>query len=139
MCQPLSVEGSVCTCVPATLLCASAQTVTLMFTSYSCLLKISFRCVDVRGLRIYGTAQKSWAHYTRIIGHFIHMLLTSRHAVKFMCYYKILIISSFYSPYSKLSSPSVLLSHRTHPKSKYFFGFGVFPTQYTAHQQKRER
>jgi hypothetical protein len=108
-----------------------------MFTKYSCHLKISFSCVDVRSLRIYGNVLILWAH--NIIGHFSHMLLISQHAMKCACYYKILFISCFYSPFSALSSASVHLSHRTHPKSKYFFGFRVFPTQYTVNQRQGKR
>jgi hypothetical protein len=38
------------------LLCASAHYVTaILLTSYSCYLAISFRCVDVRGLRKHET------------------------------------------------------------------------------------
>jgi hypothetical protein len=104
------------TCLPEPLLCASAQKVRVIsFTSCSCHLKIFFRCVDVTGLRIYGTVLFLWAN--NIISHFINMLLISRHAMKFTCYYINLFIRCFckYSPYSKLSSASVLLSHRTHP------------------------
>jgi hypothetical protein len=140
MCQPLNVERPVYTYFPVTLLCTSAQKVTvILFTSYSCHLKISFRCVDVRWLRMYWIVLNIAAHNILHVGNFSYMLLISRHAMKFTCFYKIWFICCFYFPYSKLCSPSDLLSHRTHPKSKCFFGFKIFPTQYKVNQQTKER
>jgi hypothetical protein len=124
---------SVYACLPAMLFCARAQKVRInSFISYSCHLTISFRCVDVRDLRIYGTVLSLWAH--NIIRYFSHSVLISRHAMNFTCYYIILFISCFHSRCSMLSLASVLLSKRTQTKSKCFFGFDVFPTQNTANR-----
>jgi hypothetical protein len=50
------LEWSVYVCLSATLLSASAQKVrAILLTSYSCYLTITFRSVDIRDFRIYGT------------------------------------------------------------------------------------
>jgi hypothetical protein len=115
MCQPLYFKRSVYTRLPAEFLCASAQNVRgMLFTSYSCHLTISFRCVDGRCLRIYGNVLTLRAQ--NIIRSFSHFPLISRNAMSSTCYYVIINISWFYSRCSKFLHHQ-FFCHREHIRS----------------------
>jgi len=102
----------------------------ILFTSNSCFLTIFFRCVDVRGLRIYETVLSLLvlliicAHIRALNG--FHVLLHN------------LIHQLFLFSMLEAFPASVLYSQRTQLMFKCFFGFGVFLSQNRTIDNRRE-